>query len=75
MGKQKRMVLFIRIKIYYLILPYKSQKEIVIYNMQKIQNGFFNFEVHHSLHEFTRNPTIFEKFYFYQRKGGPSVIL
>ena len=47
MGKQKRMVLFIRIKIYYLILPYKSQKEIVIYNMQKIQNGFSNFEVHH----------------------------
>ena len=69
------MVLFIRIKIYYFILPYKSQKEIVIYNMQKIQNGFSNFEVQHSFYEFTRNPTIFEKFYSYLRKGGPSVIL
>ena len=47
MGKQKRMVLFIRIEVYYLILPNKSQAEIVIsiYNTQKSQNGFSNFEV------------------------------
>ena len=47
MGKQKRMVLFIRIEVYYLILPNKSQTEIVIliYNTQKSQNGFSNFEV------------------------------
>ena len=47
MGKQKRMVLFIKIEIYYLILPNKSQREIVIsiYNTQKIENGFSNFEV------------------------------
>ena len=56
MGKRKRMVLFIRIEImflfirieiYYSILPNKSQTEIAIsmYNTQKIQNGFSNFEV------------------------------
>ena len=47
MGKQKRMVLFIRIEGYYLILPNESQTEIVIsiYNTQKIQNGFSNLEV------------------------------
>ena len=47
MGKQKRMVLFIKKEIYYLILPNKSQTEIVIsiYNTQKTQNGFSNFEV------------------------------
>ena len=47
MGKQKRMVFFIKIEIYYLILPNKSQTEIVIsiYNTQKIQNRFSNFEV------------------------------
>ena len=47
MGKQKRMVLFIRIEVYYLILPNKSQTEIVIsiYNKQKILHGFSNFEV------------------------------
>ena len=67
MGKQKRMVLFIRIEGYYLILPNKSQTEIVIsiYNTQKIQNGFSNLEVQHTLHEFSVNPTIFEKFYSY----------
>ena len=47
MGKQKRMVLFIRIEVYYLTLPNKSQTEIVISicNTQKVQNGFSNFEV------------------------------
>ena len=47
MGKQKRMVLFIRIEVYYLILPNKSQTEIVIsiYNTQKILHGFSSFEV------------------------------
>ena len=56
MGKRKRMVLFIRIEImflfirieiYYSILPNKSQTEIAIsmYNTQKVQNGFSNFEV------------------------------
>ena len=47
MGKQKRMVLFIRIELYYFILPNKSQTEFVIsiYNTQKIQDGFSNFEV------------------------------
>ena len=47
MGKQKRMVLFIKIEIYYLILPNKSQTEIVIsiYNTQKNQNRFSNSEV------------------------------
>ena len=46
-GKQKRMVLFIRIEVYYLILPNKSQTEIVIsiHNTQKIQNSFSNLEV------------------------------
>ena len=46
-GKEKRMVLFIRIEVYHLILLKKSQTEIVIsiYNTQKIQNGFCNFEV------------------------------
>ena len=35
MGKQKRKILFIRIEVYYLILPNKIQTEIVIsiYNM------------------------------------------
>ena len=47
MGKQKNMVLFIGIGVYYLILPNKSQTEIVIstYNTQKIQNRFSNFDV------------------------------
>ena len=47
MGKQKRMALFIRIGVYYLILPNKNQTEIVIsiYNTQRIQDGFPNFEV------------------------------
>ena len=47
MGKQKRMVLFIRIEVYYLILPNKSQTEIVISicNTLKIQNDFSNFEL------------------------------
>ena len=47
MGKQKTMVLFIRIEVHYLTLPNKSQTEIVISicNMQKVQNGFSNFEV------------------------------
>ena len=38
MGKQKRMVLFIKLEIYYLILPNKTQRVIVIsiHNMQKI---------------------------------------
>ena len=47
MRKQKRMVLFIRIGVYYLILPDKSQKEILIsiYNTQRIQDDFPNFEV------------------------------
>ena len=47
MSKQKRMVLFIRIGVYYLILPDKSQKEILIsiYNTQRIQDDFPNFEV------------------------------
>ena len=46
-GKQKRMVFFIRIEVYYWILPNKSQTKIVmsIYNTQKIQNGFSNFKV------------------------------
>ena len=46
MGKQKRMVLFIRIELYYLILHNKSQTEILIsiYNTQKTQNGFSDFE-------------------------------
>ena len=47
MGKQKRMVLFIRIEVYYLILPNKSQTEIVIsiYNTQKFNMVFSNFQV------------------------------
>ena len=42
MGKQKRRVLFIRIEVYYLVLPNKSQTEITIsiYKTQKIQNVF-----------------------------------
>ena len=46
-GKQKRMVLFIRIEVYYWILLNKSQMKIVmsIYNMQKILNCFANFKV------------------------------
>ena len=45
MRKQKIMVLFIKIEVYYLILPNKSQTETVIsiYSTQKIQNGFFQF--------------------------------
>ena len=41
------MVLFIRIEVYYWILPNKSQTKIVIsvYKTQKIQNGFSNFKV------------------------------
>ena len=41
-GKQKRMVLFIVIKLYYWILPNKSQTKIIMstYNTQKIQNSF-----------------------------------
>ena len=46
-----------------------------IYNTQKIQIGFFNFKEQHTLHEFSRKPTIFEKFYSYLREGAPSVIL
>ena len=47
MGKQKRMVLFIKIEVYYLILPNKSQKEVAIsiYDKQKIQKSFSSFEV------------------------------
>ena len=47
MGKQKRMILFIRIEVYYLILPNKSQTKIAIskYNTQKIQNDLSNFEL------------------------------
>ena len=46
-GKQKRMVLFIRIEVYYLILPNKYQSEIIIsiYNRQNIQNNFSNFPI------------------------------
>ena len=46
-GKQKRMVLFIRTELYFWILPNKSQTKIVMsmHNMQKVQNGFSNFEV------------------------------
>ena len=45
--KQKRMVLFIKIEVYYGILPNKSQTNIVmsIYNMQKIRKGLSNFKV------------------------------
>ena len=59
------------------ILPNKSQTKIVmsIYNTQKIRNGFSNFKLYRTLHEFSRKPAILEKFYFYQGKGGPSVIL
>ena len=41
-GKQKRMVLFIKIEVYYWILPNEIQTKIVmeIYSKQKIQNGF-----------------------------------
>ena len=41
------MFLFIRIEVYYWILPHKSQTKIVmsVYNTQKIQNGFSNFKV------------------------------
>ena len=71
------MVLFIRIEAYYWILPNKSQTKILmsIYNTQKVQNGFSNFKVLHTLHEFSRKPRIFEKCYFYQRKSDPSAIL
>ena len=77
MRKHKILVCFIRIKLCYLILPNKRHTEIVIskYNTQKIRDGFSNFEVEHTLHEFSTSPTILEKFYFYQRKAGPSVIL
>ena len=46
-GKQKRMVLFIKIEVYYWILPNEIQTKIVIeiYSKQKIQNGFSNFKV------------------------------
>ena len=71
------MVFLIKIKVYYWILPNNSQTKIVIsiYNMQKIQNGFSSFKVKHALHEFSRKKKLFDKFYFYQRNGGPSVIL
>ena len=48
MGKQKRMVLFITIEVYYLILPNKSQTDCNFncnFNTQKIQDSFSNFEV------------------------------
>ena len=46
-GKEKRMVLFIIIEVYYWILPDKIQTKIVmsIYNTQKIRNGFSNYKV------------------------------
>ena len=40
MGKQKKMVSFIRIEVHYLILPNIVTS---VYNTQKIQNGFSNF--------------------------------
>ena len=72
-GKQKRMVLFIRIEVYYWILPNKSQTKIKMSTCKRF--GFSNFKIWHTLHEFSRKPTIFDKFYFYQRKGGPNIIL
>ena len=71
------MVLFVRVKVYYLILPNKSKAKIVmsICNTQKIQNDFSNIRVQHTLHEFSRKPAVFEKFDFYQKKSDPSVIL
>ena len=46
-GKQKGVVLFISIQVYYWILPNKSQRKIVMstYNIQKIQNDFSSFKV------------------------------
>ena len=65
-GKQKRMVLFIRAEVYHYVLLDKSQTKIVmsIYST----HVFSNFRVWYMLHECSRKPAIFEKFYFYQKK-------
>ena len=69
------MVLFVRIEVYYWILPNKSKAKIVmsICITQKSQNDFSNFRVQHALHGFSRKPAVFEKFDFYQRTSDPSV--
>ena len=76
MGKQKRRVLFIRIEVYYLVLPNKSNRD-CNFNIQNTKNSkcFPILKCNIRFMNCLGIPTIFEKFFFYPRKCSPSAIL